>query len=364
MLYKITLKPTGSFYFGGENSFGEAKFRGDDEKSITKNYFAKRSAYFAKGEMFPQQTQVLGMLRKEIMRKKGYLKLHNSGECIVKGKKAEAVKNIGLNWKENLGKIEQVSPLALEKEGDIFVPAPYDEVLSLVKMEGTSYINGRKSIDSAYAFKKEDNTLFGAKDFLSDAYISNTSSMKLDDVFTPITRIGNQTLGYTDDDEEQLYKMTSYSLSNTVHFVTYVRLEENIFNCDINHSYENFVELGGERSSFKLTIDMVESEPNYQNIYEKYAKNENRIVLMSDTYVSNKIFSMIEVSLSEKVSFRTIDSSKNGFSKSSKCILLKKGTVFYPLNNRIDEICQEIEKEKEFRNIGYNQYIKIDKIEG
>ena len=359
MIYKITLKPTGSFYFGGENSFGEAKARGNSEDDIAKNYFSKRSAYFAKGEMFPQQTQLLGMLRKEIMRKHACLKLHNSGECIEKGKKNDAVRLVGLNWKANLGQIKQLSPLFLEKEGELYVPSPMDKGLSLVKKEGASYINGRKS-DVSYAFKNTDDTFFNAKDAMSDDYISETSSLTLNSVFKPVTRIGNQTLGYTEDDEEQLYKITAYKLQKEVHFVCYLQTKEDLFGCVQTETYESIVELGGERSTFKLEV-MVEDEiPNYQEIYEQDVKQEARVILMSDSYVDVDIFSSCDIVLSQKVPFRTISSNKHGFSKSSKEVLLKKGTVFYPKEDTIMSICESISEAKEFQKIGYNQYIIID----
>ena len=66
------------------------------------------------------------------------------------------------------------------------------------------------------------------------------------------------------------------------------------------------------------------------------------------------------IALSEKVPFRTISSNQQGFSKSSKEVLLKKGTVFFPKENSIDILCSSIEKETAFQKIGYNQYIKID----
>lgn len=362
----MILKPTGSFYFGGENSFGEAKSKGETDEDIRNNYFSKRSAYFAKSERFPQQTQVLGMLRKEIMRDSDCLKLHNSGEYIVKGKKEKAHTLIGANWKNDLGKIEKISPLFLEKNEVLFVPAPYDKSLKLVKTDGTSFINGRKS-DKSYAFeveKTEKNEMFGAKDHLCYDFISNQSILNLDDIFKSFTRIGNQTLQYTDDDEEQLYKMTAYRLKEDVAFVCFVTINEDMFDLENNTEYENIVELGGERSQFKLTITKQEQDPQYQAIYDAYGKEENRVVLISDCYVNDEIFSHVDIALSDKVSFRTINSDKHKFSKTSKCILLKKGSVFYPKENSMEAVCKMIEEEKAFSAIGYNQYIKIDKSKG
>ena len=51
MKYKIDLKPIGTFFFGSDKKFGE----GDEVN------------YFAQSSLFPQQTSILGMLRKEIL---------------------------------------------------------------------------------------------------------------------------------------------------------------------------------------------------------------------------------------------------------------------------------------------------------
>lgn len=356
MLYKVTLKPIGKFYFGGENSFGEAKSK--NETALGSNYFAKRSAYFAKGEKFPQQTQVLGMIRKEIMRHKECLKIHNNGECVVKGKKEKAIELVGLNWKEDLGKIVQLSPIFLENNHEIFIPAPLDKDLELATKSGVSFINGRKDESSVYAFRTSKDTMFNAKDSLCSDYISSNSSIELDKIFEGVTRIGNQTLKYSDDDEEQLYKMTSYTLDKAYHFVCYLELSEDIF--DRDNGYKGIVELGGERSSFQLEITSTDQSPNCKTIYKKHPKDHSRIILTSDSYVNEDIFNHVVVALSEKVNFRTIVSSQKGFSKSSNIVLLKKGSVFYVKDNHEEEIISLLDSEKAFSKIGYNQYIKLD----
>ena len=53
--YKITLTPVEGYFFGGETTFGEGQ---------AKNYFAKSN-------LLPQETALLGMLRYQILKLKG-----------------------------------------------------------------------------------------------------------------------------------------------------------------------------------------------------------------------------------------------------------------------------------------------------
>jgi len=364
MFYKITLKPIGDFYFGGESSFGKPK----SDMSKQEAYFAK-SAYFAQGEMFPQQTHVLGMLRKTILRKNGFMKLHKNGEWV--NRNHDDAKNlVGKEWTKDLGKIIKISTVHLEKESteEIYYPAPYDYSMSLHKQEGKSYINGREDLNSVYAFKVDDND-FGAKSSLCYGYISkNSKPIGLDKIFMKKTRIGNQTYMPTDDDKEQLYKISSYMFSEEYkdfHFVCYMETVENTVWTD--EYYTQTVELGGERSIFKMNVSKVDDVPNTEETYIQNKKNETRIVLTSDAYVKSvneNIFDNVEISLAHKRRFRTVNSSKNeSFSKSSKKILLTKGSVLYPKGDALETIVTVLKNEKEFRSIGYNQYVIIEKKE-
>ena len=364
MFYKITLKPISDFYFGGDGSFGKPK----KDMSRSEAYFAK-SEYFAKGEMFPQQTHVLGMLRKTILRKNGFMKLHKNGEW-VNSNHDEAKNLVGKEWTKDLGKIIKISTVHLEKDStkEIYYPAPYDYSMTLNRQKGKSYINGREDLNSVYAFKV-DNEDFGAKSSLCYDYISqNSKSIGLDKVFMKKTRIGNQTYMPTDDDKEQLYKISSYMFSEEYkdfHFVCYMETEDDAVWKDEN--YTQTVELGGERSIFRMNVSKVYDVPNTEETYTQNKKNQTRIVLTSDAYVklvNENIFDNVEVSLAHKRKFRTVNSSKNeNFSKSSKKILLTKGSVFYPKRDGRETIVAVLENEKEFRSIGYNQYVIIEKKE-
>jgi CRISPR-associated protein Cmr3 len=82
MRYLITLKPLEPFMFGGDQTFGAL---GDKEAG----------SYLVKSRMFPQQTAVLGMLRKELMVQAGLLTRKLRGEWVDPQKKANAAELVG-----------------------------------------------------------------------------------------------------------------------------------------------------------------------------------------------------------------------------------------------------------------------------
>ena len=105
--YLVTLKPLSSFFFGGERTF---EFLNTD--------FEKQKFNIIKSNMFPQQTSILGMLRKEILIKnkliKSDLKKYEPEE------KAQISKLIGygsfsINKHNDFKIIKKISPVFIGK---------------------------------------------------------------------------------------------------------------------------------------------------------------------------------------------------------------------------------------------------------
>ena len=67
MRYKITLIPLEPYLFGGDNTYGKI---GDKENGT----------YITNSRYFPQQSAILGMLKKEIMTQSGALTRKIRGE--------------------------------------------------------------------------------------------------------------------------------------------------------------------------------------------------------------------------------------------------------------------------------------------
>ena len=82
MRYTVILEPLAPFFFGGERTFGK---RGDE----------RNGSYLARSEYFPQQSALLGMLRRELMIQHGLLTRKIRGEWGSEPHKAAAKKLVG-----------------------------------------------------------------------------------------------------------------------------------------------------------------------------------------------------------------------------------------------------------------------------
>jgi hypothetical protein len=200
--------------------------------------------------------------------------------------------------------------------------------------------------------------LFGAKDYLDSSYIAKGKyRISLDKLFSIDTRVHTQTLSYKSDDDEQLFKVRRFHLNKEYAFVCYATLDDDT----TLKEGKTTVDLGGEESHFVMQVQKTDTLPNTQEIYQEHKTNHTRIVLQSDTYIDPKsqLHKHIKVMFAQKVTHRSIESSKLGFKKSSKNILLKKGSVIYPkcdTTECIEAIEEILQNAKNYTKIGYNQY--------
>lgn len=373
--YEIKLKPTGSFYFGGEESFSSATLESIANKSKpAREYFKKRQGYYAKSERFPQQTQLLGMIRKELLRHNKKLLYFKNYITVPQEWKSEATKIVGSKWHTNqepkLGVIETLSPLYLGKNDKVYVSAPMDFGLKL-ETTGTAYINGIPK--EAVSFKKGNGRYFDAKDSLYTKYHSldcdckvlNKSSKKdcldLNKIFKKDKRTHTQTFTYKEDNDEQLFKVSRYCLDDNYYFIFYLTLSDGVY---LKDALDTIVSLGGEGSYFHMHVKTIEvsEKPDFEEYYKKLRTKETRVMLTSDSFIDpcSKIFEYCKTVLTQKQILRTLQGNKENkkfhFKKSLKKILLKKGTVFYPKDEEsLAKICSELNR-KNFQSIGYNQY--------
>ena len=110
--YLITLKPLEAYLFGGDTTFGTF---GDD----------KNSSYLVHSRLFPQQSAILGMLKKEIMTQSGVLTKKVKGEWVDGKNKQEAKSLVGSskfdilsNSLQDFGTIKEISPIFLIRKDE------------------------------------------------------------------------------------------------------------------------------------------------------------------------------------------------------------------------------------------------------
>jgi CRISPR-associated protein Cmr3 len=349
-IYFVRLKPLDSYFFSGRETFNYSSGR----ESI-KNYYVK-------SEYFPQQTTILGMLRKEILIATGYYKedrreysnnLQEIIDLIGEGSfNAEGHKN-----EDGFGKIKNISPIFLYKDGNIFAPAPLDYGLKFEKLEGNCYFNSENKdnkADKDYKNFIPNLKNYEAKNGLNRKITSFNIFEKeylFDDIFEEDERIGIDTKAIENGYYRQLY----YKLKNNFEFCFFIKLEEDIFGIREKESYKTTVYIGAEGKPFKFEI--TKSSLDFEKLVENYKTSKERIVCISDIILNEdefyKLKTEVDFILGEKQFFKNyIYRYKDNIKESKPYIILKRGSVIYV--SKESQKIEEIINKKHIKVIGYN----------
>ncbi|AXX95871.1 hypothetical protein [Arcobacter ellisii] len=320
MKYKITLKPLQPFLFGGDNTYGKI---GDKENGT----------YITKSRLFPQQSAILGMLKKEIMTQQGLLTKKIKGEWVDKNKTTTAHEFVGLekfnifqNTPQNFGKIKKISPIFIEQNNQIIIKKANIKSFPIEKNDNNFFL---KNFTSKFDIFDNFETLDGNKNY------------KTTDIFKEI----NQTLNQKNASENSLYKKTSYMLEKGFSFVFFLECD-----CEIKGS---IITLGADKSSF-----IMEVESSTQNLDIK----TSHLILLSDSYISLPLEEHCDFAITSEISYQNLTNikgiqknkktNKNSFSKSKKVYLYEKGSVIIGAKQSlIDNI-----NNPNLQQIGYNTY--------
>ncbi len=315
MKYLVTLSPLEPFLFGGDNTFGKL----GDEINGT---------YLVKSRQFPQQSAILGMLKKEIMTQNNLLTRQLKGEWVEPKNKQKAENLVGIEKFDifsksiqNFGKIKNISPMFFIKNDEIFIK--------------------KVDIDS---FDFEDGVLKGYKTKIDiyDNFINIATNEKLtsDKIFKPIEKTANKKGG----EENSLFKKTSYLLNDNFKFAFYLDCD-----CDLKNS---IITLGADRSSFKMEVKEDNSTLNYED-------KKAYLTLISDAYITLSLKDNCDFAITSEISYQNLQNQKhafkhNEFKKSDKVYLYEKGSVIInPSQALIDDL-----NNKNLQQIGYNIFTK------
>ena len=315
MKYLVTLSSIEPFIFGGDNTFGKL----GDEINGT---------YLVKSRQFPQQSAILGMLKKEIMTQNNLLTRQLKGEWVEPKNKQKAENLVGVEKFDifsksiqNFGKIKNISPMFFIKNDEIFIK--------------------KVDIDS---FDFEDGVLKGYKTKIDiyDNFINIATNEKLtsDKIFKPIEKTANKKGG----EENSLFKKTSYLLNDNFKFAFYLDCD-----CDLKNS---IITLGADRSSFKMEVKEDNSTLNYED-------KKAYLTLISDAYITLSLKDNCDFAITSEISYQNLQNQKhafkhNEFKKSDKVYLYEKGSVIInPSQALIDDL-----NNKNLQQIGYNIFTK------
>lgn len=326
MRYLVTLTPLEPYLFGGENTYGKL---GDEV----------HGTYLVKSRQFPQQSAILGMLKKELMTQHGVLTRKVRGEWVDKEDKNEAKTLVGqekfdilASTPQNFGAIKAISP--------VFLMQDFKRYLKKVDSDSFPFKDGVLTND--YSSKKEQE--------LYDNFISLDEDKKLssNDIFEEVVKVGNK-IGAEDN---SLFKKTSYILKDNFKFAFYLECEHKLV--------DSIVTLGADRSSFKLEL-------KEDNGLLDYKDNNGYLTLLSDSYIRIPLKDNCEFAITSEISYQNLIGKKssmtkkdepeknkqnNPFLKSDKVFLYEKGSVIInPNQTLLDNL-----NNKNLQQIGYNIY--------
>ena len=313
MKYLIKLKPLEPYFFGGDTTFGVL---GDEENGT----------YLAKSRHFPQQSALLGMLKKEILTQANLLTRKVRGEWVNKELKEQANSLVGKEkfdilkqQKQDFGAIKSLSPIFL-----LHQEMPFIKKVAIDKYE---YKDG---LLKGYNPKADIYNNFVS--------INNATSKKYSDIFKEIEQIGIKKGG----GNNALFKKTSYLLKENFEFGFY---------CEVDFELsDSIVTLGADRSKFSFRVQ------KSTNSLEYYDKN-GYMVLLSDAYITLPIKKHCEFAITSEISFQSLKNKKhstkhNKFEKSKKLYLYEKGSLFI----NPDEALIANLNNPNLQQIGYNKF--------
>jgi CRISPR-associated protein Cmr3 len=343
--YLIKLKPLSPFFFGGEINYNR------DFDNEYKNYLVKSNYY-------PQQTSILGMLRKQVLKQEGLLK--NIGEY----KKSDSDNNnkfigcesfnINKKKKQQFGKINSISNVFILQESKdkeykhiVKVPKDIKHDKEVTKEYQSMKLSSLKSVKSSLEGEKGyELEGYDSKKYFKVVnkykYLDSDKILDIEDIFIDVEQIGIS----KNKLDDAYYKKTSYLLKKNFYFAIYVNMDYKL--------KDDIVYLGGEGSAFKMMVEEID-----KYIYQPCDLNDGKsekVILLSDTYLGDNPYKYCCYAITNTIVFRNRCTKKNTYKSENikeRYLFLESGSVLY--TNNMDELINQIKSYENLRNIGYNK---------
>ena len=337
MEYFIKLKPLNPFYFGSTKSF--------DDNRVNENY---KKPYFLKGNLYPQQTAILGMLRKKILEDNGILVENVKRDNEQKNKEKEYIGKITNDLsKSTFGKIENISSVQIYVKD---MPYYYyednkeEKKAKFCKEKNFTNRNGEKKL------LKYNSKNFGEyfKRF------ENGNQKSKDEIFTEVTEFGIDKQKKEEEDNSLFKKQRYLFKERNIYFGFYVILK------DVNIK-NGFVQLGDKYSIFYLEVK--KKNKTEKNLEINVNQENNLMLFTSDMYIEqddlNKLLELSEGINLKNSKFKFINDNNSEFYKNKNSQnLIKRGSILIS-NNEVIKILEN-EKYKNYKKVGFNDYKLIE----
>ncbi len=350
--YLLKLTPHDTFFFGGENTFGEDNL----------------VHYFVKSNYFPQQTGVLGFVRYQLLAQCQDENTFKNNRIQNKELASELIgsKSFRLNGEFDFKSIHSISPVficdsnAEGIEDDYYFPAnkeyQYNE-----KEKEFEFLE--IALGTATELKEYDPK-YGLKDLMIN---KNNKLLKYDQIFEEHKQVGIRKKYEGGSNDKSYHLQSFYKFKKNYCFAVIVELSDDV-NVNVNFKSQSIVTFGGEQKSFRMDVSQFISKDGkkmaFEDLIPDYKKSiaSEKVVLVSDAYVNEEILDVCKFAITETVDFRFIKSNTEEKSnyykkpdKSNKYNLYKKGSVFYGNHEEIEEKLFN----EQLQYLGYNIFKTI-----
>lgn len=340
--YLITLTPIGKFFFGGDMTFSV----NEKETDFT--------SYIIRSNKFPQQTSLLGMLRFLILRNDSSVFDVRTQSITNRDKAVELIGKssfINTGEKGDFGKISDIYPCFLQKDGNPIRFLEYDHKYNVSFGEMKGVTNLRASLDVPVVEG------YDPKDGIPSLYLVDNEEVSEGDIFVEDICNGinrDITTGKTDDNA--LFKQISYRLKEGLRFAFYAEVDMD----DFSKYSGQTIQVGGDNSQFVIGI---KESP----IPQPTKCNGKRVVLVSPAYLTYDDMADVRYAITETISFRcmkTETKSVQSYNKRNQMYgyidalsLYDKGSVFYFEDEyKAEAFTKKLESHADFYQIGYNHF--------
>lgn len=352
--YKITLTPSGPYFFGNENTFKYQKSKQKED-----------NPYFISGEDVPSQSTVFGSLRYILLPEKGFDKLcdlHN----------VKAVGEIGFDMDreevQTFGAIKRMSAVFISKEDELFVPTPFDhncdkeEKMILDTKEVPIYTPFSEyyeieTLDGKKLYTKEYN----AKEGISCSFMSVKDNHLEKDLINSNVRVGINRKTTKDGFFKKEYK----SLKPGFAFCVFAEIEnDNLFFTEKVY----LVSMGQGKIPFAVKFEKTETIQDIEDVYGiikeailKKSVAHKRFYCLSDMVVGNTLYEKMKFAIVMTRNHRSFKRIPGKYSKGAVLHrLVKAGSIFFADDIKLEDFAYSTISQRNSFNIGYNQVITVD----
>lgn len=343
MKYLVTLKPIGSYFFGGEVTLGDG---------TSQNYFVESN-------ILPQASALLGLMRYEILRQHALLS-YNPSDSKVKMKVDQLIGKSGFDLEipnKQYGIIRNISPVFLTDNHKFYTAMPLDAgypVQFNAKNRCSYFVCDDESNVKDYEITNETVINgFDCKTYDNYKYWCDPDGNRFENPFSFSQQIGITKNGRNENESDAFYKQTLIRLNPSLSLAFTVEIDDN----SPLEETKTIIPLGGNRSMFFMNISSTALD--MATVFSPL-HIDGRILALGDAFLDKIDLAKCNFIWGENKPCRYMVNStdkKHSWKKPQKTTvlyhLLSRGSVIYADSS----VLNDLQKASALNNLGLNIFI-------